>query len=291
MASLMSPGTVGNALGNGSDGRPLLPGRRSRRSRVRMRPPLSPWLNVTIGAASVVVVIAAWQGSVELGLVGSDLVSSPSAALQSLRDYVHDGALFDDLRISGYEFLVGYALATVVGILFGVLLGASRFVSAAGQPLVSAAYAIPHVALIPLFVVWFGIGENSKIVICFIEAVFPILLGTMAGVRQADAALVGVARAFGAGQFNLMRTVVLPGAVPYIIAGMRLGVGKGIIGVVIGEMLAGVDGIGYEIQNAGQTFQIQRVFAAVFVLAAISMALMSLLGRVERYFQKWRPEA
>jgi NitT/TauT family transport system permease protein len=242
-----------------------------------------------IGAAGVIVVLGVWQLVVDVGLVGSYLLVAPTTVATSLWNLFTKQNMLMDVRVSAYQFAIGYLAAVIVGVVVGMLVGWYRNVASATQPLISALYSTPRIALIPLFVVWFGVGNDSKIVIVFIEAVFQILLSVVAGVRATDEQLLAVARSFGASEWQIFTTVVLPGAVPFLISGLRLAVGTGIVGMVVGEMLAGTAGIGYVIQNAGATFQIGDIFAGVAIIAVSAAIMMALLRRLERRFDAWRP--
>ena len=244
-----------------------------------------------IGATAVVVVLGLWQLVVTTGMVGNFLLASPSQVAVALYDLFAKDNFLTQVGVSAYQFALGYAFSVTVGVTLGLLMGWFRPVSAALQPLVSAMYSTPHVALIPLFVVWFGVGNNSKIAIVFIAAVFPVLLNTIAGVQTADKDLLQMAHAFGASRRQLFKTILLPAAVPFIMTGLRLAMGVAIVLMVVGEMLAGTDGIGYVIQNAGQTFQIAQIFAGVVVVAVASTIMMGGLRRLEKRFDAWRPAA
>jgi ABC-type nitrate/sulfonate/bicarbonate transport system permease component len=245
--------------------------------------------NRLIGAAAVVAVMGLWQLVVDTHLVGSFLLASPSSVFAALYNLFTQQDFLSQIRVTAYQFILGYLMAVVVGVSVGLLMGWFDRVQAALQPIVSALYSTPHVALIPLFVVWFGVGDQSKIVMVFVSATFPILINTLAGVETADRELLQMAHAFGASRTQLFRTVLLPAAVPFIMTGLRLAVGVGVVLVIVGEMLAGTDGVGYVIQNAGQTFQIADIFAGVLVVAVGSTILMALLRRLEHRFDAWRP--
>ena len=241
------------------------------------------------GLAAVIVVLGLWQMVVTTHLVGSFLLASPTSVAVALYDLFAKDGFLTQVGVSAYQFAAGYAISVIVGVTVGLVMGWFRPVAAALQPIVSALYSTPNVALIPLFVVWFGVGDNSKIVIVFVAAVFPVLFNTMAGVRTADKDLLQMAHAFGASRRQLFKTILLPSAVPFIMTGLRLALGIAIILMVVGEMLAGTDGIGYVIQNAGQTFQIAQIFAGVVVVAVASTIMMGGLRRLERRFDAWRP--
>jgi len=242
-----------------------------------------------LSLASVAVFLALWELLPTLGLVKPLFTSSPSriaAAFVTLAQ----GRLPNDLRVSGSEFAAGMGLAVVVGIPFGVLLGWSGRFNAIFSPFVSALYAVPRVALMPLLILWLGIGIYSKIAVVFLGAVFPIMVNTMSGVRVLDAALVRCARSFGANDRQILATIALPSAVPFILAGLRLGVGRGLVGVIVSELIAAQAGIGHMMSIAGATFQTDKVFVGVVILALFGWGLTGLLEALERRFDSWRPQ-
>ncbi|HEV2359721.1 MAG TPA: ABC transporter permease [bacterium] len=260
---------------------PMLPARRRTSPALRSR---------TISTIAVAVFLIAWEGVVRLGGANPLFTSSPTRIVNMFAQMLHEGVLAKDIRVSGTEFLIGYSLAIVVGVLVGVGTGWYRDVSAALQPFVSALYSTPRIALLPLLIIWLGIGIWSKIAVVFLVAVFQILINTEAGVRAADEALIKTARSFGANDWQIFTTIVVPGAVPFLIAGLRLGLGQALVGIVVGELYAATAGIGYEIAVAGETFQTDRVFVGIVILATAAIFLMWCLRRLEVRFEAWRPQ-
>jgi NitT/TauT family transport system permease protein len=181
-------------------------------------------------------------------------------------------------------------MAVVVGITIGLFMGASRRVRDYLDPLVSALYATPMIALAPLFILWFGIGVNSKIAVVFVLAVLPIVINTETGIRTVDPHLVETARAFSAGRAQIFRKVMLPAALPTIVTGLRLGVGRGLIGVVAGELFAAQAGLGYLVVASSQLFNPAGVFVGITALAGAGVLAMVLLRRVERKLAPWRED-
>ncbi len=243
-----------------------------------------------IGTVAVTLFAISWEGVVRLGMVNPLFTSSPSRIVSTFIRMTHEGVLAKDIRVSGTEFLIGYSLAVVVGILLGVAMGWYRDISAALQPFVSALYSTPRIALVPLFIIWLGIGIWSKVAVVFLVAVFQVLISTEAGVRAADESLIRTARSFGANDRQIFTTIVLPGAVPFLIAGLRLGLGQALVGIVVGELYAATAGIGYEIAVAGETFQTDRVFVGVMILATAAILLMWCLRQLEMRFESWKPQ-
>jgi NitT/TauT family transport system permease protein len=242
-----------------------------------------------ISGTSVAVFLAAWEGVVRLGWVNPLFTSSPSRIVATFVRMLHEGVLAKDIRVSGTEFLIGYSLAILVGVLFGIAMGWYRDIAAALQPFVSALYSTPRIALLPLFIIWLGIGIWSKVAVVFLVAMFQILINTEAGVRAADESLIRTARSFGANDWQIFSTIVVPGALPFLIAGLRLGLGQALVGIVVGELYAATAGIGYEIAVAGETFQTDRVFVGIAILALAAIFLMWCLRRLELRFERWRP--
>lgn len=243
-----------------------------------------------ISTTAVVVFLAAWEGVVRFGLINPLFTSSPSRIVITFLRMLQEGVLAKDIRVSGTEFLIGYSAAIAVGVVVGIAMGWYRDVSAALQPFVSALYSTPRIALLPLFIIWLGIGIWSKVAVVFLVAMFQILINAEAGVRAADESLIRTARSFGANDWQIFTTIVVPGAVPFLIAGLRLGLGQALVGIVVGELYAATAGIGYEIAVAGETFQTDRVFVGIAILALAAIFLMWCLRRVEVRFERWKPQ-
>jgi ABC-type nitrate/sulfonate/bicarbonate transport system permease component len=243
-----------------------------------------------IGIAAVTLFMITWEGVARLHMINPLFTSSPSRIVSTFMQMTREGVLAKDIRVSGTEFLIGYFGAVVVGILLGVAMGWYPDVSAALQPFVSALYSTPRIALVPLFIIWLGIGIWSKVAVVFLVAVFQVLISTEAGVRAADESLIRTARSFGAKDRQIFTTIVLPGAVPFLIAGLRLGLGQALVGIVVGELYAATAGIGYEIAVAGETFQTDRVFVGIVILASAAIVLMWALRQLELRFESWKPQ-
>jgi NitT/TauT family transport system permease protein len=270
--------------------RSATPRARSRRSVVKPRR----WKRyeaTAIGAMSVGGVLGAWQLIANAGLVPIFL-PGPVAIGQALVRLFTDprSEIWLDLSTSGQELALGYGGAVVVGLAIGVLMGWYTRFQYALDPWVNFFYSTPRIVLIPVFIIWLGIDWQSKVAVIFLGAVFPIIINTMAGVRNTDAALLRVARSFGASEALIFQRVVLPGAVPFILTGFRLGVGHALTGVIVAEYIAAINGVGKLIADAGVTFQMAKMFAGVVFIAGTGVLLTWLLQRVENRFQSWRPQ-
>ncbi|HYX91087.1 MAG TPA: ABC transporter permease [Myxococcaceae bacterium] len=245
---------------------------------------------VVIGAVSVIAFLVLWELSIVLGWINPLFTSSPRRIVVTAIELFRGGAIYRDLLVSGAELLAGYTLAVLVAIPLGIGMGWYRRMSAALEPFVTALYATPRIALLPLIVIWFGIGLGSKIAIIFLGAIFPILVNTITGVRTVDRDLVRVARSLCAGDWQLFRTVVLPSAVPLILTGLRLGLGHALVGIVVGELYAATAGIGFMIAVAGSSFQTDKVMVGILIISVAGVLMTHLLRMVERRFERWRAD-
>lgn len=245
---------------------------------------------LVIGTAAVLIFFVVWQAVGSARIVSRLFLPAPTDVLEAFRELIADGELARDLAVSGQEFFIGYFLAGATAIPLGLLLGWYPRVRYALDPFVTFLYATPRIVLLPLFIIWLGIGVESKIAVIFLGAFFAVLISTTAGVRNLDSHLIRVARSLGAGDLVIFRTIALPGSVPFILTGLRLGIGHALIGVVVGELVAAQFGIGRMMAIAGATFQSSKVFAGLFFIATTGMVLTYVLQRLERHFDAWRPQ-
>jgi NitT/TauT family transport system permease protein len=271
------------------------PTRVPRDSPVRTTPlPPQNWFQrheaLLIGIVAVSLFLAAWQGVASARIYSRLFLPGPVDVWDAFVELVKDGELATDIAVSGQEFVVGYGIAALVGIPFGLLLGWYPRLRYVFDPFITFFYATPRIVLIPLFIIWLGIGVESKIAVIYLGAVFAILINTMAGVRSLDASLLRVARSFGAGDLHIFRTIALPGSVPFILTGLRLGTGHALIGVVVAEYVAAQHGLGRMMMIAGSTFQSSKVFVGLFLIATAGLLLTYGLQRIERHFDAWRPQ-
>src|SRR3990167_7160443 len=242
-----------------------------------------------IGSAAVLIFLSIWElvGNV-FQLINPMFMSAPSLIWKAAVQLFASGEIYNDLYISGIEFAWGYSLSVIVGIPFGIAIGWYRKMAYTFDPFVNAMNATPRVALLPLIIIWLGIGILSKIGIIFLGAVFPLMINTRDGVKTTPHNLLNAARSFGASEWQIFKSVVLPSTVPFIITGLRLGVGRALIGVMVGELYAATAGIGFMITVAGATFQTDKVFVGILIFATTGMIAMELLTRLESRFDKWR---
>jgi NitT/TauT family transport system permease protein len=243
-----------------------------------------------LGGGAVILILAVWEGAWQGKMISPLFFSGPSAIARQAAYSWTQANLKADLVYSGTNFVLGFAAAVVAGVAIGVLVGWYRRLRLLANPILNALYATPRVAMIPLILIWFGVGIWSKVFIVFISAFFPILVNTIGGMRAIDRDLLRAARAFCASDWQIFKTVAIPGSVPFILTGIRQGVALGLIGVVVGEMFGGSRGIGFMVAYGGQTFATDILFVGVIVIAAAGIVLTSLAERLERRFSQWRPE-
>src|ERR671910_2438259 len=244
-----------------------------------------------LGTAAVVVFLTTWEliGNT-LQVINPMFMSAPSLVAKAAIQLFASGEIWNDLYVSGLEFFWGYFLSIIFAIPFGIAIGWYKRFAYVCDPFVNAMNATPRVALLPLVIIWLGIGILSKIGIIFLGAVFPMLINTRDGVKTTPLNLLTAARSFGASEWTLFKTVVLPSTIPFILTGLRLGLGRAIVGVMVGELYAATAGIGFMITVAGATFQTDKVFVGVLIFALTGMIGMEVLTRIERRFDKWRPK-
>ena len=217
--------------------------------------------------------------------------ATPSQIAVAFVDLVKSGELQRHFNISALEFLLGLGLSIAVGLPLGILLGRVRWLDDLFDPFVTTLNATPRIVWLPVLILWLGLGVWSKVMIVFLGAVFPLLVNTYEGVRNADRVLVNVVRSFGGNAWQVARIVVLPGALPYVVAGLRLAIGRAILGVVVGEFFGASSGLGYMIASATSGYRADVMFAGVLVLMALSLALTLSVQAVEARLTRWRPEA
>jgi ABC-type nitrate/sulfonate/bicarbonate transport system permease component len=239
------------------------------------------------GAAVVfgLVLLGLWQ------LVGSRvqpiLLSSPAAVAVEAAKLIGDGTLAAAFASSLEAFVPGYLLAVAVGVPVGLVVGRYRLAEAAAGPYVTAGYTTPLVALLPLFIVWFGIGFAAKVAIVFTLTVFQVIINTWRGVQAVPKSLKEVGSAFGLSQPQIMWKIIVPGTLPHIMTGLRLGVGRAIIGIVVAEFFTAVGGLGGIIINAGNSFDTARMFVPIILILLWGVVLTWLVGIVERRLASW----
>jgi ABC-type nitrate/sulfonate/bicarbonate transport system permease component len=235
--------------------------------------------------ASIVLILVVWE------IYGRStnplLFTAPSRVARATVEMISDGELLPALGQSLLVLAIGLALGTLAGIALGLLDGRSRIAAALMDLPTIALYATPMVALVPVLVLWFGFGMVAKIVIVFLFAIFPVLINTSRGVRETDPRLEEVARAFCSSERRMWRDLTLPSALPYIVTGIRLAIGRGLIGVVVAEFYTSISGLGYVIVSNANVFRTDRMFVPILVLMFLGVVLTKSLEVLERRLSPW----
>lgn len=235
---------------------------------------------------SLVVIALAWQA---IGTQVNPLfVSYPTAIWNAFWRMVARGELWPAFIDTMKPMALGYVIAVLIGIPIGVLLGRYRFIESVGGMYVTAGYATPLVALIPLFVLWFGLGFAVKAFVVFVMSIFPVIINTWSGAKLVPKSLIEVGQSFVASSPTVLRKIVLPATIPYIMTGLRLGLGRAVIGVVIAEFFTAIGGLGGIIINSQQRFDTASMMVPILILLALGVGLTALLGYLESKVAPWQ---
>ncbi len=249
------------------------------------RRPVPRWL-ITTG--SVCFLLALWE------IFGRDINpvfgSYPSAIAVAGWELARSGQLWSSLIESLRPFALGYALAIVAGVPLGLVIGRFRALEAALGIYVTAGYAMPLVALVPLLILWLGLGFAVKVAVVFLMSLFPITINTWLGVIAVPKTLIEVGKSFVAPNHVILRRIILPATLPYIMAGIRLAVGRAVVAMVIAEFFTTISGLGAVIINSANNFDTATMFVPIFILMAMAIGLNSLIGFVERKVAPWQAE-
>jgi NitT/TauT family transport system permease protein len=238
-------------------------------------------------AIFLAVFLLIWQGAVAAGLANPAFVSTPASVVQSLWHLFRDGGVVPDLGTTLLEIMIAFVLSVVFGIASAVVLDRNDWLNRIVSPFLTAFNSMPRIALGPLFVLWFGIGVASKVVLAFSLGYFIMLLSTLGGLRNVDRDLLLMSRLFGASELRLFRHVRLPWALPGIFAGLKLTLIYCSAGAVIGEMIAAKSGLGLLVQTFSGRFDVAGVMALILIVALMVMGLTSLMDLIERRLLEW----
>jgi ABC-type nitrate/sulfonate/bicarbonate transport system permease component len=237
---------------------------------------------------SFALILVVWQAAISSGLVSAVFLPSPWSILLALRDLAVSGELWRDLSISLLRIAAGWALGTAAGLGVGLAMGLQSVARSVGVPLVSALFPIPKIALLPLLILWLGIGEAPKIVTIALGVFFPTAIAAASGIDSVPRGLIRMAQSFNMPFAAILAKVVLPGALPSIIAGFRISASTALLLVVAAEMIGAQDGIGAFVLAAGNLMQTDRLMAGVVVLSLLGLAIGGLLSEIEKRLLRWR---
>ncbi|WP_137701282.1 ABC transporter permease [Marimonas lutisalis] len=248
------------------------------------RPQTRRWVGLVVFAA--LIALAEW--GTRTGWISNLTLPRPSDVLATFGELWESGLLFKHLGPSLSRLAVGAALGASVGISVGVLIGLFSYVRAGLVPLVAALFPIPKIALLPLFVIWFGIDEGSKYALIAFGTFTPTVVATYGAVDNVDRTLIRMGQSFGLGWWSIVRKIVLPGAMPGILSGLRVSLAIAIILLVAAEMLGAEYGIGAYILEAGSLYDLERLFAGVVILSVLGVAVSAAITQIEKRLLNWR---
>jgi NitT/TauT family transport system permease protein len=243
-----------------------------------------------LSIGSPVLLLVVWEALVWAKVVDARFVPAPSTIFEAAWQMTRSGELWEHLSVSLVRLAAGFLIGVVPGVAIGLVMGLNRYVRAALDPLVSATYPIPKIAILPLIMLALGIGEASKIAIIAIAVVYLALINTMLGVTTLDRIYFEVARNYGAPWRKLFTRVIIPGALPHIFAGLRLSLGVSLIVIVSAEFVAAKSGIGYLIWTSWESLVIEKMFVGIIVITVLGVVFTAALKEVERLCIPWRKE-
>jgi len=245
---------------------------------------LLPWVSTPVMLAALVGV---WELVIRVFDVSPYVLPEPSTVAGALGDLVRQASTWNHVLTTTTETLVGFAIALVLGVAMGVVLGKVSWLELATRPLIVASQVVPKVALIPLFVIWFGFGMNSKIIMAMLLSFFPIMLNVLLGVRSVDQGHKDVMRSLDAGRWATFRHLELKSTLPYVFAGMEVGIVLALIGAIVGEHLGGSKGLGYLVVTSLNALDAPKLFAVIVLLSVLGSALFFAISALKKVFIPW----
>jgi len=239
-----------------------------------------------IRAASILFFLVVWE------IYGREtdpiLFTYPTAVVEAFFKLLASGELLRQLAVSLSALAAGFGLSLILGVGLGLAMGRSRLAEAIFEPHVNALYATPQVALTPLFMMWFGLGFVVKVAVVFLFAFFPILINTASGAKNVSASIVEVGRAYQASRRQIMFKIVFPAALPFIMAGVRIAVGRGLVGMIVAELFTAITGLGAMLSLYGNIFETAKMFVVIIVLAGLGIGLIHATQMLERKMARWK---
>jgi NitT/TauT family transport system permease protein len=243
--------------------------------------------NGLLGAVSILLGLAIWEFVSRVIIDNALFLAAPSQIFAAIVNLSVSGELEHHMSISGIEFVIGYVIASILGIGLGVAMAESTTVKQMAQPWVSGLYATPTIALAPLFILWLGIGIWSKVIVVVSLCLFPVTINTEAGLRQTSERLAEMLRSFGATKRQIFWKLKLPSAMPFVLTGLKLGIGRGLIGVVVAELFGSRAGLGRLISQSADSFNMPELFAGVVVLAIAGIVMTAGFSWIEDRLVPW----
>jgi NitT/TauT family transport system permease protein len=250
-----------------------------------------PRREIVRGCLSILVGILLWEIAARLLLENELLIPPPSSVLRSFWTLLLSGQLKKHFLATLLEFAYGFSAACVIGVLLGYFMGLYKWFDDVMEPWIATLYSIPIITIVPLIIIWFGIGMISKVIVVFKITAVAIILNTAAGIKALDPVWLELAKSLRLNSWETTYKIRLPGALPFIITGMRLGVGRALLGVIVAELMAANAGLGYLLRDSSETWDSPKLFVTVILLAVIGLVSFNLIKRLERRIAPWRQSA
>lgn len=248
----------------------------------------SPRPRTVVSLAVMVILVIIWEIGCQTGIIHPLVLPAPSEAATAFMELLESGMLWKHLNASLSRLVIGWTAGTVLGIAVGFSIGLFSLARAGFVPLVAAIFPIPKIALLPLFIIWFGIGEGSKVATILFGTFFPTVVATYGGVDNVDRGLIRMGQSFGLSWFSIVRKIILPGALPAILPGFRISAAIAIVLLVAAEMIGAEFGVGAYILMAGSLMAMDQLIAGVAILSTIGLTVSWIIGRVEKALLRWR---
>jgi NitT/TauT family transport system permease protein len=239
------------------------------------------------GLISIVAGLALWEFLSRVVIANALFLAAPTQIFAAIYSLAVGGQLWPHIAISAAEFVIGYVIASLLGIVVGMVMASSELGRKILQPWISGLYATPTIALAPLFILWLGIGIWSKVLVVIFLVLFPVIVNTEAGLRTTSPRLIEMLRSFGATPRQIFFKLSLPSATPFILAGLKLGIGRGLIGVVVAELFGSRAGLGRLISQSADAFNMPELFAGVIILAVAGIVMTAGFSWIERVLVPW----
>jgi NitT/TauT family transport system permease protein len=243
-----------------------------------------PWVSTLVAVVAMVII---WKLVIAVFDVSPFVLPQPEDVLSGVKDLVNSDGFWTDVRVTLTETLVGFAIALALGLGLGIVLGRVVWLEQAMRPVIVASQVVPKVALIPLFIIWFGFGMTSKIIIVALLSFFPILLNVILGVRSVDTGHRDVMRSLNSSRWQTFRRLEYPSTLPYVLAGMEVGIVFAVVGAVVGEYLGGDQGLGYRIVTSLNNLEAETLFAVILVLTLFGFLLYLAVVALKRFLIPW----
>jgi ABC-type nitrate/sulfonate/bicarbonate transport system permease component len=241
-----------------------------------------------ISIASPIALLLLWECAARTGLIDTRFFPAPSSIFHALVALAGTGELWRHTSASLQRLALGFLVGGIPALILGIIMGLNRAVYAVFEPLIAATYPIPKSSILPLVLLIFGLGEGSKIFMVAVGVFFPVAINATAGVHEINKIYLDVGRNFRASRWNIFRTIALPGALPFILTGIKLGVGMGLVLISIAEMMGAKSGLGYMIWAAWETFSVEQMYVGLFVIAIIGFVLSLIINEIEKRVVPWK---